>query len=83
MATVSVVAGDAWWAEVLAKAALVAGVTAGLALLESAGVDGVLVTDDGAVRSTAGFARWCDGPGAGAARPDGEAVSSGAGIRSS
>jgi thiamine biosynthesis lipoprotein len=60
VATVTVVAGDAWWAEVLAKAALVAGVEAGSSLLGAEGVDGVLVRDDGSVRHTPGFARWSD-----------------------
>ena len=62
VATVTVLAADGWWAEVLAKAALVAGVAAGRALLEGAGVDGALVTDDGAVHTTSGFARWCERP---------------------
>jgi thiamine biosynthesis lipoprotein len=59
VATVTVVAADAWWAEVLAKAALVAGVDAGTALLAAEGVEGVLVRDDGSVRRTSGFGRWC------------------------
>ena len=59
VATVTVVGGDAWWSEVLAKAALVAGAAAGIALLTAEGVDGVLVTDTGSVCATPGFARWC------------------------
>lgn len=46
--TVSVVAAEAHWAEVLAKSALVAGVTAGTSLLQKWGVAGLLVTEDGA-----------------------------------
>ncbi len=38
---------DAWWAEGVAKAALVAGVDDGLMLLERLGVAGVVVGDDG------------------------------------
>jgi thiamine biosynthesis lipoprotein len=41
-----------WRAEALAKAALVAGPVAGLALLRSSGVDGWLLLDDGAVLTT-------------------------------
>jgi thiamine biosynthesis lipoprotein len=81
VATVTVVAADAWWAEVLAKAALVAGAAAGLALLEGAGVDGALVTDAGEVRATTGFARWCEPPASAGVVP--AAVRSGAGTRSS
>jgi thiamine biosynthesis lipoprotein len=49
LASVTVVAGEAWWAEVLAKAAFVAGVDGGAALVEDAGATGLLVTDDGDV----------------------------------
>jgi thiamine biosynthesis lipoprotein len=59
VASVTVVAAEAWWAEVLAKAALIAGIDDGLALLARERVDGVLVTDAGAVHPTAGFAAWC------------------------
>ncbi len=59
LATVTVVAGVAWWAEVLAKAAFVAGPTAGASLLRSMGVDGVLVADDGTVHTTSGFPAMC------------------------
>ena len=58
LASVTVVAGDAWWAEVMAKAAFVVGATAGKGLLESAGVDGLLVSDDGALVETRGMARY-------------------------
>ncbi len=82
VATVTVLAADGWWAEVLAKAALVAGVAAGRALLEGAGVDGALVADDGAVHSTSGFARWCERPDTGTPYAP-AVVTSGAGTRSS
>lgn len=55
LATVTVLAGEAWWAEVLAKAAFVAGAGDGCALLEAAGVDGVLVGIDGVVTETQGM----------------------------
>ncbi|WP_327432896.1 FAD:protein FMN transferase [Streptomyces sp. NBC_01236] len=47
LATVTVVAAETHWAEVLAKAALIAGPSAGAALLEAHGVAGLLVTEDG------------------------------------
>ena len=72
LATVTVVAGDAWWAEVLAKAAFVAGADAGRRLLESEGAEGVLVADDGTIVETAGMARLTTGA---------DAVSSAADIR--
>jgi len=77
VATVTVVGADAWWSEVLAKAALVAGAAAGVALLTAEGVDGVLVTDTGSVRATPGFAAWCTRSDAGVP------ATSGAGTRSS
>jgi FAD:protein FMN transferase len=43
-----VAAGSAWWAEVLAKAALLAGFDAGAALIRSHGAAGVLFAIDGA-----------------------------------
>lgn len=58
LATVTVIAGDAWWAEVLAKAAFVAGPVAGVRLLEQSGVEGLLVADDGTVIETAGLAAF-------------------------
>ncbi len=58
LSTVTVIAGDAWWAEVLAKAAFVAGPETGRALLEAAGVEGLLVTDDNRVVETAGIASF-------------------------
>lgn len=61
VATVTVLAAETWWAEVLAKSALIAGTTAGLALLEREGVDGLLVADDGSMHPTPGFGAWCTG----------------------
>lgn len=55
VATVIVIAGDAWRAEVLAKAAFLAGPDDGPALLERNGVTGVVVTDAGEWRAAAGF----------------------------
>ena len=54
----SVLAGRGWRAEVLAKAALVAGVTDGIRLLTDAGADGILVDDLGGLHPTAGFDRF-------------------------
>jgi thiamine biosynthesis lipoprotein len=56
LASVTVVAGDAWRAEVLAKAAFVAGPDEGARLIERAGATGLLVTDDGEVRELSGLA---------------------------
>jgi thiamine biosynthesis lipoprotein len=59
VASATVVAGDTWWAEVLAKAAVISGMEAGLALLTREGVAGVLVADDDRFVATADFAAWC------------------------
>jgi thiamine biosynthesis lipoprotein len=53
VAAVTVVAGDAWWAEVLAKAAFLAGPEEGLELLARSGVTGLLVDDAGHVHRVA------------------------------
>jgi len=45
LASVTVVAGAAWRAEVLAKAAFIAGLADGRALIEAAGATGLVVTD--------------------------------------
>jgi thiamine biosynthesis lipoprotein len=58
LASVTVVAGEAWRAEVLAKAAFVAGVDEGRALVEGAGATGLFVTDEGAVVELAGLGRF-------------------------
>jgi len=55
LASVTVLAADAAWAEVLAKAALVAGEAEGVALLERHGTPGLLVTDGGRGRTAAAF----------------------------
>jgi thiamine biosynthesis lipoprotein len=49
LAQVTVVAGTAAWAEVLAKAALIAGLEEGRELVAGAGATGLFVADDGAV----------------------------------
>ncbi len=59
VASVTVLAGAAWWAEVLAKAAFVAGPRDGVALLEAEGVDGFVVRDDGVVVETARLDQFC------------------------
>ncbi len=59
--SVTVIAGETYWAEVLAKAALIAGAAAGAALLEKWGVAGLIVTEDGArhpVGPWKGFETW-------------------------
>jgi thiamine biosynthesis lipoprotein len=58
VASVTVVAADAHWAEVLAKAALIAGVSAGITLLESLGVAGLLVTGSGAAHAAGAWERY-------------------------
>jgi thiamine biosynthesis lipoprotein len=55
LAAVTVVAGCAWWAEILATATLVAGAKEGARLLEAHGVTGVLVDDHGQARALPGF----------------------------
>jgi thiamine biosynthesis lipoprotein len=55
LASVTVVAGEAWWAEVLAKAAFVAGPEVGAALVSGAGATGLLVRDDGRVEELLGL----------------------------
>jgi thiamine biosynthesis lipoprotein len=58
LASVTVVAGDAWRAEVLAKAAFVAGARDGAALVLDAGATGLLVHDDGRVDELEGLAAF-------------------------
>ncbi len=58
LASVTVVAAQAWQAEVLAKAAFVAGRREGLAILEASGTEGLLVDDAGAVHASAGLWRF-------------------------
>ena len=52
VAAVVAQADEAWWAEGVAKAALIAGVGAGIDLLERLGVAAVVVDDDGTCHST-------------------------------
>jgi FAD:protein FMN transferase len=61
IASATALAGQAWVAEVLAKAAFLAGPDEAAALLESAGADGMVVLDDGGERRTAGYARFLCG----------------------
>ncbi len=59
--SVTVIAGEAYWAEVLAKAALIAGATTGTAVLEKWGVAGLIVTEDGTRHRAGpweGFVTW-------------------------
>jgi thiamine biosynthesis lipoprotein len=58
LAAVTVIAASAAHAEVLAKAAFVAGPERGAALLDRHGVTGLLVLDDGSVRELAGLAAY-------------------------
>jgi thiamine biosynthesis lipoprotein len=58
LASATVVAAEAWQAEVLAKAAYLAGVPDALSLLASLDVDGLLVDDGGSIHRTAGFDRF-------------------------
>ncbi len=55
LASVTVVAGSTWWAEVLAKAAFIAGPDIGAELLATAGVTGLLVHDNGHVAELPGL----------------------------
>lgn len=58
----SVLARQGWQAEVLAKAAVVAGVTDGLALIERTGADALLVDRHGGLHPTPGFERFVLAP---------------------
>ena len=58
VATVVVIAGDAWRAEVLAKAAFLAGPAAGRELLEHHGVAGLLVADDGTAHEVGAWSQF-------------------------
>ena len=55
LASVTVLAAEAWWAEVLAKAAFVAGPERGAELLRAQGVTGLFVHDDGRVEELKGL----------------------------
>jgi thiamine biosynthesis lipoprotein len=58
LASVTVLAGEAWRAEVLAKAAFLAGVDGAAELVAASGATGLLVTDDGEVVELAGLAAY-------------------------
>lgn len=58
IATVTVVAADTLWAEVLAKAALIAGRRAGAALLEGFGIAGLMITDSGTFHPVGDWERF-------------------------
>ena len=55
LATVTVIAGTALWAEVLAKVVLLAGLDVGAELLGRSGVTGIATAHDGTVTRLAGF----------------------------
>ena len=59
IAAVTVIAGEAWWAQALAKAAFVAGADAGIALLAQHGVTGLIVRDTGEILEAPGLEAFC------------------------
>jgi thiamine biosynthesis lipoprotein len=60
LVSVSVVAGTAWVAEVLAKALLLRGSKHAFDLIGGTGVEAISVDRDGVVRTSAGFARFAE-----------------------
>lgn len=56
---VTVAAGEGWWAEAAAKAALLAGPAEGTAMLDQAGIPGLVVDDAGGVHTSAAWPRYC------------------------
>jgi thiamine biosynthesis lipoprotein len=58
LASVTIVAAEAWRAEVLAKAVFVAGADEGRALVGEWGATGLMVREDGGVEELAGLARF-------------------------
>jgi FAD:protein FMN transferase len=58
LASVTVVAGEAWHAEVLAKSAFIAGAAEGRRLITGAGATGLFVDDDGRVEDFEGLAAF-------------------------
>jgi FAD:protein FMN transferase len=58
LASATVIAAQGWQAEVVAKAAFLAGVSEGLFVLASTGTEGVLVDDAGRAYPSAGFDRF-------------------------
>ena len=55
---VTVVAGETWWAQVLAKAALLAGPVQGRALVEAHEAAALLVDEDGTLSTVGGLEEW-------------------------
>jgi FAD:protein FMN transferase len=55
LASVTVVAGEAWRAEVLAKSVFIAGAVEGRGLITGAGATGLFVDDDGRVEDLEGL----------------------------
>ena len=64
LASATVIAAEAWQAEVVAKGAFVSGVSEGLFVLAVTGTDGLLVDDRGVAYPSAGFDRFTSGSGA-------------------
>ena len=58
LAAATVVAAEGWQAEVMAKAAFLAGMPEGLRLLDTTGTDGLLVDDQGSLHPSGGFDRF-------------------------
>jgi thiamine biosynthesis lipoprotein len=56
--SVSVVADEAWHAEVLATSAFLAGPSDASDVLTTAGAHGLIVLDDGTIRTTPGWQRF-------------------------
>ena len=56
--SVSVIAARAWQAEILAKAAIIAGPDLALQLIETVGADALVLDADGSRRATPGLARF-------------------------
>jgi thiamine biosynthesis lipoprotein len=59
IAAVTVVAGEAWWAQAIAKAAFVAGPEAGIGLMAAHGVTGLVVLESGDIREAPGLDAFC------------------------
>jgi thiamine biosynthesis lipoprotein len=59
LASVTVIAGEAWWAQAIAEAAFVAGADAGIALMAEHGVTGLAVLGSGEIREAPGLDAFC------------------------
>ncbi|MFA5883212.1 MAG: FAD:protein FMN transferase [Acidimicrobiia bacterium] len=59
IAAVTVVAGEAWWAQAIAKAAFVSGPEAGVVLMAQHGVTGLVVRETGEVLEAPGLDAFC------------------------